>query len=159
MTVIYQSKGMKTINIYTDGACSKNPGIGGFGALLRYKGHEKEISGGEELTTNNRMELRAVIEAVKAITEPAHLIITTDSKYVMDGVTKWLAGWIKNSWRKSDKKPVLNSDLWQEYVKISKTHKIEWVWVKGHNGHAENERVDELARQEIIKIKQALGEV
>ena len=145
---------MKEINIYTDGACSGNPGIGGYGAILRYKENEKEIAGGEKLTTNNRMELTAVIKALALLKEPLNITITTDSKYVVDGVTKWLSGWIKNSWRKADKKPVLNSDLWQEYVKLAKMHNIKWVWVKGHNGHPENERCDKLAKDKIIEIKQ-----
>ena len=149
---------MKEINIYTDGACSGNPGVGGYGAILRYKENEKEIAGGEKLTTNNRMELTAVIKALSMLKEPLNITITTDSKYVADGVTKWLAGWIKNSWRKSDKKPVLNSDLWQEYVKLAKMHHIKWIWVKGHSGHPENERCDELARKEINAIKRKMTE-
>lgn len=142
------------IEIFTDGACSGNPGIGGWGALLRYKDIEKELSGGEKNTTNNRMELTAVIEALKALKTTCNITIYTDSKYVMSGITEWLENWKKNSWKTSNKKnDVKNIDLWQQLDKLIKQHEIRWVWVKGHNGHLENERVDTLARNEVINLK------
>ena len=142
------------IEIFTDGACSGNPGIGGWGALLRYKDIEKELSGGEENTTNNRMELTAVIEALKALKTTCNITIYTDSKYVMSGITEWLENWKKNGWKTSNKKSeVKNIDLWMQLDKLIKQHEIRWVWVKGHNGHLENERVDTLARQEVMLLK------
>ena len=138
---------MPKVEIYTDGACSGNPGAGGWGVILRCNGVEKELSGGQANTTNNRMELTAVIEALKALTKSCELIIYTDSRYVMDGVTKWLPNWQNNGWRTANKKtPVKNIDLWQSLESLIQKHQIKWVWVKCHNGHAENERVDELAR-------------
>ena len=140
---------MQQVEIYTDGACSGNPGAGGWGAILRCQGVEKELSGGEANTTNNRMELTAVIEALKALKKPCKVILYTDSRYVMDGVTKWLPNWQINGWRTANKKtPVKNIDLWQILESLLKNHQIKWVWVKGHNGHLENERVDELARNQ-----------
>lgn len=137
---------MKNIEIYTDGACSGNPGKGGWGAILVYKGIEKEIFGGSADTTNNRMELTAVIEALKCLKEPCNVKVTTDSKYVCDGINKgWVYSWKKNNWRKSDKKPALNVDLWEELLNLLEKHKVEFVWVKGHNGHPYNERCDKLA--------------
>lgn len=136
---------MKQIELFTDGACSGNPGPGGWGVLLRYQKTERELSGGSPDTTNNRMELTAVIEGLKALKEPCHIFLSTDSKYVMDGVTKYLSTWQQNGWKKSDKKPVLNLDLWQALVHEMDRHQIEWHWVKGHAGHPENERVDTLA--------------
>lgn len=137
---------MKKIEIYTDGACSGNPGKGGWGAVLVYNGREKELSGGEEQTTNNRMELTAVISALKAIKEPCEIILTTDSKYVCDAVTKgWVYNWEKNGWKKADKKPALNVDLWEELLALLQIHKVTFNWVKGHNGHPYNERCDRLA--------------
>ena len=142
------------IEIFTDGACSGNPGIGGWGALLRYKDIEKELSGGELETTNNRMELTAVIEALKALKTVCNITLYTDSKYVMCGITEWLENWKKNSWKTANKKnDVKNVDLWQKLEELIKKHEIRWVWVKGHNGHAENERVDALARNEVAKLK------
>lgn len=136
----------KTVKIFTDGACSGNPGAGGWGAILRYGQHERELSGGERNTTNNRMELSAVISALSALKEPCKVILTTDSKYVVDSVTKgWVYGWKKKGWIKSDKKPALNVDLWEKLLPLLELHEVEWVWVKGHAGHAENERCDELA--------------
>ncbi|MBQ8824896.1 MAG: ribonuclease HI [Ruminococcus sp.] len=136
----------KTVKIFTDGACSGNPGAGGWGAILQYGEHEKELSGGERNTTNNRMELSAVISALSALKEPCKVILTTDSKYVVDSVTKgWVYGWKKKGWIKSDKKPALNVDLWEKLLPLLELHEVEWVWVKGHAGHAENERCDELA--------------
>lgn len=137
---------MKTVEIYTDGACSGNPGPGGWGAVLRYNGKEKELSGGERETTNNRMELTAAIMALRALKEPCKVILTTDSKYLSDGIEKgWAASWKKNGWRKADKKPALNVDLWEEILELFSKHEITIVWVKGHNGHPENERCDALA--------------
>lgn len=137
---------MKEINIYTDGACSGNPGKGGWGAVLVYKGTEKEISGGSADTTNNRMELTAVIEALKQLKEVCNVTLTTDSKYVCDAVTKgWVYSWKKNGWRKADKKPALNVDLWEELLPLLEKHNVTFNWVKGHNGHPYNERCDRLA--------------
>ncbi len=139
------------MEIYTDGACSGNPGAGGWGALLRYNGYEKELCGGEEETTNNRMEMMAVIKALEALTKPSQVKIYTDSKYVMDGVTKWLDGWKAKGWKTAAKKPVKNKDLWQEIDKVIAKHSVEFEWVKGHAGNQDNERVDELARYGIPK--------
>ena len=137
------------IEIYTDGACSGNPGPGGWGAVLLYKEHKKEISGHEDNTTNNRMEIRAVIEALKLLKKPSEITIYTDSKYVMDGITKWIFNWKKNSWRTANKKPVKNSDLWQEIDSETSKHQIEWIWVKGHDGNHYNEIADQLATSAI----------
>lgn len=137
---------MKKIDIYTDGACSGNPGKGGWGAVLVYNGHEKEISGGEMNTTNNRMELTAVIEALTILKEPCAVNLTTDSKYVCDAVTKgWIYSWKNNGWKKADKKPALNVDLWQRLLPLLEKHRVTFNWVKGHNGHPYNERCDALA--------------
>ena len=136
---------MKTVEIFTDGACKGNPGPGGWGALLRVGRHEKELSGSEPQTTNNRMELTAAIRALQALIEPCEVILHSDSKYVLDGITKWVHGWQKNGWKNASKQPVRNADLWHELIAAAKQHQVEWVWVKGHNGHAENERVDTLA--------------
>lgn len=145
---------MLRVEIFTDGACSGNPGRGGWGALLRYKSVEKELSGYAEETTNNRMELTAVIEALKALNRPCNISLYTDSKYVMDGINDWMPNWKKNGWKTANKKsPVKNIDLWQELDELVKKHEIRWIWVKGHNGHPENEKVDELARMEIKKAK------
>lgn len=137
---------MKNIEIYTDGACSGNPGKGGWGAVLIYNGREKELCGGCEQTTNNRMELTAVIEALKAVKEPCKITLTTDSKYVCDAINKgWLYSWKNNGWKKADKKSALNVDLWEELLPLLEIHSIEFVWVKGHNGNPYNERCDKLA--------------
>ena len=137
---------MKNVKIYTDGACSGNPGPGGWGAVLIYNGVEKQLSGSEKETTNNRMELSAVITALKALKEPCNVTLTTDSKYVCDAINKgWLNSWKKNSWKKADKKPVLNIDLWQELLPLLDKHRVEFIWVKGHNGHKYNEICDKLA--------------
>lgn len=137
---------MKKIEIYTDGACSGNPGKGGWGAVLVYNGVEKELSGGELETTNNRMELTAVIEALSKLKEPCEVTLTTDSKYVCDAINKgWLNSWKNNNWKKADKKPALNVDLWQKLLPLLETHRVEFCWVKGHNGHPYNERCDSLA--------------
>ena len=143
---------LKTVEMFTDGACSGNPGPGGWGAILRYNGREKELSGGEELTTNNRMELTAVIEGLEALKESCHVLLTTDSKYVADGIGKgWAESWRKNGWRKADKKPALNPDLWDRLLNLVEKHYLEINWVKGHEGHPENERCDRLAVAESQK--------
>ncbi len=145
---------MKHIEIFTDGACSGNPGPGGWGAVLRYEGREKELSGGEKETTNNRMELTAVISALKALKEPCDVTLTTDSKYVCDAILqKWVYSWRANGWRKADKKPALNVDLWEQLLDLLEIHKVQFVWVKGHAGHPENERCDKLAVIETEKYK------
>ena len=142
---------MPRVEIFTDGACSGNPGAGGWGALLRWKDTEKELSGGAFETTNNRMELTAVIEALKALKVPCVISLYTDSKYVMDGVTKWLPNWKQNDWHTANKKTaVKNIDLWQELDTLMAPHQILWNWVKGHNGHPENERVDKLAHDQSV---------
>ena len=137
---------MKHIDIFTDGACSGNPGPGGWGAVLRYNGVERELSGGERQTTNNRMELTAVIKALEALKEPCEVRLVTDSKYVAGGIGKgWAKSWQKNNWRKADKKPALNADLWEVLLNLLEIHKVKIEWVKGHAGHPENERCDRLA--------------
>jgi ribonuclease HI len=133
------------IDIYTDGACKGNPGVGGWGALLRAGGKTRELHGGEAHTTNNRMELLAVIRALEALTGPSHARVHTDSQYVQLGISKWIHGWKKNGWRTADKKPVKNAELWRELDALAALHEIEWVWVKGHAGHEGNERADALA--------------
>jgi len=137
------------VEIYTDGACSGNPGPGGWGALMRYGAHEKEICGGEADTTNNRMEMMAVIEALKLLKKRSSVHLYTDSKYVMQGITEWMDGWKAKGWKTASKKPVKNKDLWQEIDAIVQQHDVQFFWVKGHAGHPENERADELARQGI----------
>jgi ribonuclease HI len=137
---------LKTVDVFTDGACSGNPGPGGWGAILRYGATEKELSGGEAATTNNRMELMAAIAALEALKSSVNVRIHTDSQYVKNGITAWIHGWKKNGWKTADKKPVKNVDLWQRLDAALKGHKIEWIWVKGHAGHDENERADALAR-------------
>ncbi|MEQ8286407.1 ribonuclease HI [Thalassospira sp.] len=139
------------VEIYTDGACSGNPGPGGWGAILRFKGVEKELSGGAPETTNNRMEMMAAISALEALKRPCVINIYTDSSYVRDGITKWIFGWQKRGWKTADKKPVKNVELWQRMLEALKPHQVDWHWVKGHAGHPENERCDELARQAIPK--------
>ena len=133
------------VEAFTDGACKGNPGPGGWGVVLRRGATEKELSGGEAMTTNNRMELTAAIRALTALTKPCRVTLSTDSRYVMDGLTKWIHGWRKNGWRTADKKPVKNAELWQELLTASAPHRVEWQWVKGHAGHPENERADKLA--------------
>jgi ribonuclease HI len=151
--MIEKRQHMKQVEMFTDGACSGNPGPGGWGCILRYRGREKELSGGAEETTNNRMEITAVIMGLRQLKESCCVQICTDSKYVVEGVTKWLAGWQANGWRRSDKKPVLNIDLWQELALLLAQHEVHWVWVKGHAGHPENERADALAVAERDKYK------
>lgn len=136
---------MKTVEIFTDGACKGNPGPGGWGAIIRYGKHEKELSGGEKDTTNNRMEMMAAIRALDTLIEPCNVILYTDSTYVKDGITKWVDGWQRNGWKTASKKPVRNADLWHELIGAVARHQIDWRWVKGHSGHPENDRADELA--------------
>jgi ribonuclease HI len=145
------------VEIYCDGACSGNPGPGGFGAILRYGGHEKELSGGERETTNNRMELTGALTALESLRRPCQVVVTTDSQYLVKGMTEWIPGWVKKGWKNSKKEPVLNRDLWERLLAQAETHQIEWVWVRGHNGHAENERCDELARLAIEKFRREPG--
>jgi ribonuclease HI len=145
----------KIVDIFTDGACSGNPGPGGWGALLRYDGVEKELNGGAAQTTNNRMELMAAIVALESLKRPVKARIHTDSMYLRDGITKWIHDWKRRNWRTADKKPVKNVDLWQRLEAALERHEIEWIWVKGHAGHAENERADALARQAIAELREA----
>jgi ribonuclease HI len=144
---------VKKVEIFTDGACSGNPGPGGWGAILRYGSKEKEMSGGQKETTNNQMELKATIESLKALKKPCAVDITTDSSYVKNGITQWIFNWKKNDWKTANKKPVKNKELWQELDEQVKIHKVSWHWVKGHAGHPENERADALAVAEVQKIK------
>jgi ribonuclease HI len=145
------------IEIFADGACSGNPGPGGYGAILRYRDMEKEISGGEKQTTNNRMELTAVIEALRQIKRPSRVRVMTDSTYVVKGMSEWLPQWIRRNWVGAGKKPVLNRDLWESLMAASLPHKVEWMWIRGHAGHAENERCDLLAREAIRRSRTAGG--
>jgi ribonuclease HI len=140
---------MSEVQAFTDGACSGNPGPGGWGALLVYGGRERELSGGDPLTTNNRMELMAAIAALEALNRPCTVALYTDSQYVRDGITKWIEGWKRNGWKTADKKPVKNVDLWQRLDAARASHTVAWHWVRGHSGHPENERVDLLARTAI----------
>lgn len=145
----------KQVELFTDGACSGNPGPGGWGAILRFGSREKELSGGEANTTNNRMELTAVIEGLLALKEPCDVILTTDSRYVADGIGKgWAANWKKNGWRKADKKPALNPDLWDDLLRLTEIHNLTINWIKGHAGHSENERCDALAVAQSQKFKE-----
>ncbi|MBQ7131333.1 MAG: ribonuclease HI [Oscillospiraceae bacterium] len=147
---------MKHVDAFSDGACSGNPGPGGWGAILRFGKHEKELSGGESDTTNNRMELTAVISALSALKEPCEVTMTTDSKYICDSVNLgWVYGWKKKNWIKSDKKPALNVDLWEQLLELLAIHKVTFVWIKGHNGHPENERCDRLAVEMRDKFSQS----
>ncbi len=139
------------VEAFTDGACSGNPGPGGWGVLLRTGEHERELSGGEADTTNQRMELKAAVETLKTLNKPCRITIHSDSKYVVQGMTEWIHGWKKNGWKNANKKPVANQDLWQELDQASKKHEVKWEWVKGHAGHPENERADDLARLAIPK--------
>lgn len=144
------------VEIFSDGACSGNPGVGGFGAILRSGEKEKVISGCDEMTTNNRMELTSVIAALEALKKPCRVMVTTDSTYVVKGMTEWIDGWIRNNWKNAQKKEVMNRDLWERLLTASASHEIEWVWIKGHNGHTENERCDKTAREEIKKCKKRM---
>ena len=140
------------VEIATDGACKGNPGRGGWGVLLRMGDTEKELSGGEANTTNNRMELMAAIQGLSALKRPCRVTLSTDSRYVMDGLTKWIHGWLKNGWRTADKKPVKNAELWQQLLAAAKPHRVEWKWVKGHAGHPDNERADKLASDAAMAV-------
>jgi ribonuclease HI len=141
------------IEIFTDGACSGNPGPGGWGAILRSGGTEKELFGGESLTTNNRMEMMAVIEALRALTKPVAAKVHTDSQYVQKGISEWIHGWKRRGWKTAGKEPVKNEDLWREMDRLAAQHDIEWIWVKGHAGHPENERADALARRGVEQAR------
>jgi len=142
---------MRMVEIYTDGACKGNPGPGGWGAVLRANHREKELSGSDPTTTNNRMELTAVIRALEALKEPCAVSLHTDSRYVIDGITKWVHGWQRNGWKTAAKKPVLNAELWQELLTATQRHRIQWLWVRGHSGHPENERADRLASDAALR--------
>ena len=143
------------VTIYTDGACSGNPGPGGWGAILIHSKGTKELKGGEALTTNNRMELMGAISALEALSKRCSVDLHTDSRYVMDGITKWLHGWKRNGWKTADKKPVKNVELWQRLDAANARHEVRWHWVRGHSGHPENERADELAREGIAELRGA----
>ena len=142
----------KTVFLYTDGACKGNPGKGGWGVLMRYGSHEKELFGGEAHTTNNRMELTAIIQGLAALKRPCAVVIYTDSQYVKNGMEKWIHGWKKNGWKTAAKQPVKNEDLWQQLDQLAAQHQIQWQWVRGHAGHAENERADALANQGVASV-------
>lgn len=144
--------GETVVEIYTDGACRGNPGPGGWGALLRYKGNEKQLYGAEAETTNNRMELMAAISALESLTRSCRVALTTDSQYVRNGITQWIANWKRNGWRTADRKPVKNADLWQRLDAASSRHDVDWHWVRGHTGHPENELADQLANQAIDEM-------
>ena len=148
---------MKQVRAFTDGACSGNPGPGGWGAVLQFGDHERELHGGARDTTNNRMELTAAIEALKALSEPCEVSLTTDSTYVKDGITQWLTNWKRNGWKTAAKKPVKNQDLWQALDHESARHEIDWCWVKGHSGHPENERADRLANLGMDEVRDTDG--
>ena len=144
---------MKEIEIHTDGACLGNPGPGGWAALLRYKGHEREVAGGEGHTTNNRMELMAAIMGLETLTEPCRIVLQTDSQYVRQGITEWMPGWVRRQWKTAGGDPVKNRDLWERLHAATGRHAIDWRWVKGHAGNPDNERVDQLARDEAIRVR------
>ena len=153
MTMTEAPDGTGTVEIFTDGACSGNPGPGGWGAILRYKGVERELKGGEPQTTNNRMEMMAVLVALNSLTRSCSVDIYTDSQYVMKGMTEWLRGWKARGWKTADRKPVKNEDMWRALDEAVSRHRVAWHWVKGHAGHAENERADQLARDGIAEIR------
>ena len=143
---------MKTVNIYTDGACRGNPGVGGWGVLIEYENHNKEMFGGEKNTTNNQMELMAAIQGLKALSEKCIVNLTTDSKYVMDGINSWIINWKKNNWKNSQKQNVKNKELWIQLDKLNSQHDVKWYWVKGHSGHPQNELADQLANKGIDNL-------
>ncbi|TGU72623.1 ribonuclease HI [Geomonas terrae] len=145
------------VEIFCDGACSGNPGVGGWGSILRYGDKVKELSGADGQTTNNRMEMSAAIGALEALTRPCDVVVTTDSQYLVKGMTEWIHGWVKRGWVNSKKEPVLNRELWERLMALSRMHRITWVWVRGHNGHVENERCDELARAAIDSYRLGAG--
>lgn len=146
------------VEIFCDGACSGNPGPGGYGTILRCRGTEKELSGGAGETTNNRMELTAALEGLKQLNRPCRVTVTTDSQYLVKGMTEWLPGWQRNGWKNSKKEPVLNRDIWEALVAAAQPHQVSWQWVRGHDGHAENERCDTLAREAIIVVKETTNQ-
>jgi ribonuclease HI len=146
-------RGDGTVEVFTDGSCLGNPGPGGWGAILRYRGHEKELSGAEEATTNNRMELTAAIAALETLKRPSRVKLYTDSTYLRDGITRWIHAWKAKGWKTSDKKPVKNVDLWRRLEAAMERHEVEWHWVRGHSGHDENERADALARQALAAAR------
>ncbi len=148
---------MKQVRAFTDGACSGNPGPGGWGVVLQFGDRERELYGGADNTTNNRMELTAAIEALRALKEPCEVSLTTDSTYVKDGITQWLTNWKKNGWKTAAKKPVKNQDLWQQLDEQASRHQVEWRWVKGHSGHPENERADALANRGMDDLRESAG--
>ena len=150
------SNNLPFVEIYADGACSGNPGIGGYGLILRSGQKEKELSGCEQMTTNNRMELLGVITALESLKKPCRVRVITDSTYVAKGMTEWIRGWIRNNWKNSQKKDVLNRDLWERLLKAASPHEIEWMWVRGHNGHFENEKCDQLARNAIEACRERI---
>jgi ribonuclease HI len=150
-----QESTLKTVEIFTDGACKGNPGPGGWGAILRMGPHEKEMSGSDPQTTNNRMEMTAVIRGLNALIEPCEVTVYTDSRYVIDGITKWVAGWKRNGWVNASKQPVRNADLWHDLIEAAQRHRITWQWVRGHNGHVENERVDKLASDAALNARKS----
>jgi ribonuclease HI len=143
------------VEAFTDGACRGNPGPGGWGVLLRYEEHEKQLYGGDQNTTNNRMELMAAIMALESLTRPSHIRLTTDSEYVKKGITEWIDGWIKRGWKRANKEPVKNVDLWQRLHAETQKHQVDWQWIKGHSGHTENEQADRLANQGIDSLAQS----
>ena len=144
---------MKHVEIFTDGACKGNPGPGGWGVILRMGQHEKEMSGSDPATTNNRMEMTGAIRGLNALIEPCRVTLYTDSRYVIDGITKWVHGWQKKGWVNASRQPVRNADLWHELIEAARRHQVEWQWVRGHDGHAENERVDKLASDAALSAK------
>ncbi len=144
---------MKSIEVHTDGACLGNPGPGGWGALLRYKGHERELAGGEAHTTNNRMELMAAIMGLETLSEPCNITLFTDSQYVRQGITEWMSGWVRRNWKTAGGDQVKNRDLWERLHEATQRHQIDWRWVKGHSGDPDNERVDQLARDAAIRVR------
>ena len=153
MSAGLSTKALTVVDIFCDGACSGNPGPGGYGTILRCRGVEKELSGGAPETTNNRMELTAALEGLRQLTRPCQVTITTDSQYLVKGMTEWLPGWQRNGWKNSKKEPVLNRDLWEALVEATGPHQVRWQWVRGHAGHTENERCDQLAREAISSLK------
>jgi ribonuclease HI len=148
---------LPSVEIFTDGACKGNPGPGGWGAIVRSGAHEKELSGGEPGTTNNRMEMLAAIRALQALKRPCEVVLYTDSIYLRDGITKWIHGWRRNGWKTADRKPVKNAELWQELLDAAEPHRIDWRWVKGHAGHPENERADRLACDAALQVSNRSG--
>ena len=157
MSTVRATEALKPVEVHTDGACLGNPGPGGWGALLRYGSTERELVGGESATTNNRMELMAAISALEALTSPCEVTLHTDSQYVMKGLTEWLPSWIRRGWRTAGGDPVKNQDLWLRLQSAVARHKVHWRWVKGHNGHVDNERVDRLARGAAEMIRKEMG--